>query len=289
MPSFRDAITGTASILGASALDRPEFYRSALYNEIWRPQRLKTRIEAIIRRHDGAPLGSLVLYRGPGDKKFTAAEEHLLERIAPYVARGLTAGASARDDGTIAGAPSSLAFVCLGDDGQLTHLSEDAHRLLLLAHGEVTPDRASQRPSVASFPALVTVWRQWRMQGQTSDGSTVQVRNAWGQFLFAGCGLRAAEAHGGLRLHVTIQHFELETVALRRAVSTFDMTPVQQEVCLLMHAGHSQTAISELLKVSSSTIVDHVRKIYTKLDVHSANEFVATINRRASLSSCRPR
>ena len=49
MPSFREAVTGRAVVHSAEALDRPEFFRSALYNEIWRPQRLRTRTEAVVR------------------------------------------------------------------------------------------------------------------------------------------------------------------------------------------------------------------------------------------------
>ncbi|MBQ0942284.1 helix-turn-helix transcriptional regulator [Ideonella sp. 4Y16] len=280
MPAFRDTITGKASVQSAEQLDQPAFYESALYNEIWRPQRLKTRIETIVRAGNGTPLGSLVLYRGPGDRRFTQADERLLERIAPYVARGLTATTSKSAPAPFTPSPSGLAFVCLGTHGQVTQLSANAHRLLLLAHGDVTPERAAAAPTAESFPVLATLCRQWLSQRDAFQSCSLQVQNAWGQFVFDGCGLRGAQADAGAQLHVTISHREPNIVAARRAVASFELTPAQQEVCLLLHAGHSQTEAADQLGVSTATVVDHVRKIYAKLDVHSVIELVNLINTR---------
>ena len=280
MPSFKDTITGKASVVTAAQLDRPAFYESALYNEIWRPQRFKTRIETIVRKPDGSPLGSLVLYRGPGDRKFTSAEEQLLGQIAPYMARGLMARPVGLEHAPLAAVPSTQAYVCLGAEGQMTLLSANAHRLLLLAHGDVTPDLAAQPPTVESFPVLATLWRQWKSQGDAFRDCSLQVKNQWGQCVFEGCGLKASESPDGVRMHVAVSHRELDMVATRRAMASFELTHTQREVCLLLHAGFSQTRVGEHLGVSTATVVDHVRKIYSKLDVHSVLELVNLINAR---------
>lgn len=81
-------------------------------------------------------------------------------------------------------------------------------------------------------------------------------------------------------MHIAISHRELDMVATRRAMASFELTHTQREVCLLLHAGFSQTRVGEHLGVSTATVVDHVRKIYTKLDVHSAIELVNLINSR---------
>ncbi|MBQ0960779.1 helix-turn-helix transcriptional regulator [Ideonella sp. 4Y11] len=284
MPAFRDTITGRASVKTAEQLDQPAFYESALYNEIWRPQRLKTRIETIVRTSSGTPLGSLVLYRGPGDRRFTAADERLLERIAPYIARGLSAPTPTVGAPAYIASPAGLAFVCLGTQGQVTQLSANAHRLLLLAHGDVTPERAAAAPAAESFPVLATLCRQWLAQRDAFQTCSLQVQNAWGQFVFDGCGLKGTQPDGGAQLHVTISHREPNIVAARRAVASFDLTHAQQEVCLLLHAGRTQTEAAEQLGVSVATVVDHVRKIYAKLDVHSVIELVGLINARQSRS-----
>jgi DNA-binding CsgD family transcriptional regulator len=280
MPSFKDTVTGKASVMGAAQLDNPEFYRSALYNEIWRPQRLRTRIETIVRRPDGSPLGSLVLYRGPGDLKFTATEERLLQQVAPYVARGLIADTASQCDGRFASSPTTRAFVCLDSDGQVTQLSADAHRLLLLAQGDLTPDSASKAPSLVGCPVLSTLWRQWHGQRDAFRDISMQVKNAWGLFVFQGCSLRAPTSQRGICLHISVSHLEFDFVAARRAVDSFELTPAQKEVCLLIQAGISQTAIAARLRVAPATVIDHVRKIYAKLDVHSTLELVNLINDR---------
>jgi DNA-binding NarL/FixJ family response regulator len=71
-------------------------------------------------------------------------------------------------------------------------------------------------------------------------------------------------------------------------VASFDLTHAQQEVCLLLHAGRTQTEAAEQLGVSVATVVDHVRKIYAKLDVHSVIELVGLINARQGGSVGRP-
>jgi hypothetical protein len=68
MPAF-DSLTRTpAGVRSAAELDHPGFFASALYNEIWRPQGLKYRVEAVLRGSRGQLIGSLVLYRGPGQR-----------------------------------------------------------------------------------------------------------------------------------------------------------------------------------------------------------------------------
>src|SRR5262245_25007196 len=87
MGSFREAVTGPVTVRSAAELSNDSFYRSALYNEIWRPQRLHTRLEAIVKGTSGSPLGSLVLYREKGDPAFSTEDEQLLGQLVPYIAR----------------------------------------------------------------------------------------------------------------------------------------------------------------------------------------------------------
>lgn len=56
------------------------FFGSVLCNEIWRPQGFHTRLEAAVRGRQGRLIGSLVLYRGPGDPRFTRDDERRLAR-----------------------------------------------------------------------------------------------------------------------------------------------------------------------------------------------------------------
>lgn len=231
-----------------------------------------------MRADDGAPLGSLVLYRSPGGRRFSAADEHLLARLLPYVARGLQGGAAPAEaaDG-FRPSPTAPAFVCLAPDGTITQLSAEAPRLLLQAHGEITPEGAMRRPRLADYPALLTLWRQW--QGPLEQAGRLELHNGWGCFRFEGC-LLQAPGGGAAQLHISLHHHEPAALSLHRVLAGLALSSSQREVCRLLHAGLSQVEIARQLQVSPSTVIDHVRKIHTKLDVHSSGELVALLNRR---------
>ena len=281
MPMFRDAVMGRAVIHSAKELDRPEFFRSALYNEIWRPQRLHTRIEAVVRNVRQQPLGSLVLYRGPGERKFTQEDEVLLERIVPYVARGLEGAARDEQSSTeYVGHSGRRAAIILGKDGVLERLSPDALKLLLMSHGGITPDAASRSPSRHDFATLTAVWHLTQ-SSQGIDGQDVKltVENASGRFLYQACALRPLDRDASPSLHVTLQHFEPQLVAIRRALDSLSLTAAQKEICVHLRRGCSHAEIANIVGTRESTVVDHVKKIYSRLDVHSVHELSSLLHR----------
>lgn len=282
MPSFREAIAGRAIVRSARELERPEFFRSALYNEIWRPQRLHTRIEAVVRGVRDQPLGSLVLYRGPGERSFSAADEALLERIVPYVARGLQVGAAGSSELGYSSRRGLRAVVCLDEQGTLMQLSSDALKLLLMVHGGITPMSASHGLRRDDYSVLSTIWQQHERAGRRQE-IALTIDNAWGRFAFESCWLGGLGPGGRALLHVTIDHHERLEVSLRRAVDSLSLTPAQKEVCLLLRGGHAQDEVARVLGISATTVADHVKKIYARLDVHSVGELVQLIHRQADL------
>lgn len=281
MPAFRDAVTGRAVIRSAAELDNPRFYRSALYNEIWRPQGLHSRIEAIVRNARGEPLGSLVLYRERGDPPFSAAEERLLAAQLPYVARALEAPVALHCDFVARG--GRRGFVHLAGDGRLSHLSHEAHKLLLLAHGGITPESAGRQPDGADFPTLRLLAEQIRANaGASRRQVSLVVENAWGSFAFEAEPLEAIASGESPLVHVSIQQREPRPIAWRRALDRLSLTIAQKEVCALLKAGYTQPQIATALAVAPTTVADHVKKIYTKLDVHSVRDLCARLDEVAS-------
>ncbi len=277
MGGFREAVLGRATVRSARELDRPEFYRSALYNEIWRPQRLHTRVEAIVRGTAGRPLGSLVLYREKGEDAFTAAEERLLADLVPYVARGLECESVAGTE--FVARRERRAVLSLTRDGALMHLSEDAQKMLLLSHGGITPESAGRAPRSADFPTLAMLADQIRSHRDASRRQVVlTVDNAWGRFVFEAQPLAAAAEGLAPAIHVSIQHQEPRAVAWRRALGGLDLSIAQTEVCALLRAGYTRQAIAATLGIAPSTVADHMKKIYDRLDVHSARELCARVD-----------
>lgn len=277
MPAFRDSVTGRATVRSAAELDHPRFFRSALYNEIWRPQGLHARLEAIVRDARGRPLGSLVLYRGKGDPAFTPKEERLLADMVPYIARGL------ESEGTMAldfvPRRERRAVLSLAADGSLTHLSDDAHKMLLLSHGGITPSSAGRAPAGGDFPTLGMLADQIRSHERASRHQVaLTVDNAWGRFVYEAQPLAPARPGAAAAIHVSIQHQEPRLVAWRRALGGLHLSIAQTEVCALMRAGYTQHQIAAALSIAPSTVADHVKKIYTRLDVHSVRELCARVD-----------
>ena len=104
------------------------------------------------------------------------------------------------------------------------------------------------------------------------------VDNAWGRFVYEAQPLAPAGPRSAPAIHVTIQHQEPRVVAWRRALGGLHLSIAQTEVCALLRAGYSQPQIAAALSIAPSTVADHVKKIYARLDVHSARELCARID-----------
>jgi DNA-binding CsgD family transcriptional regulator len=271
MPKYVDVIRSDAPVRSAEELNHREFFESALYHEIWRPQRLHFRLEAIVRGGDGAPLGSLVLYREQGDRIFTRADEQMLQRLLPYLAHGLQHQrerplAYADDD-------RRTVLVNLDAAGRIVHLSRHAHKVLLLAHGDISPAAAGRDPVSDSFPTLHLLHRQLSRPDERSEAPcSLTLTNAWGQFEFRAERLEAIGGTDAALIGITIEHHVPREVRELESLEAQPLSVVQKKVCALLLQGLSQPRIAERLGVSIHTVVDHIRKIYIKLDVHSADE-----------------
>lgn len=286
MPQFRQSINGRAVIRSAQELDRPEFFRSALYNEIWRPQGLHTRVEAIVRNARGKVLGSLVLYRAAGDRHFTREEEALVEQAAGYLARGIEAGSNAEPAEIAATTPRKRATLNLGPQGELLHMSQDALKLLMLSHGGVTPDSVSRQPVRQDFATLNLLWEHHlRGRSLSREGLSLTIDNAWGRFEFESEVLASLNAGQPPLIQVGIRHYEPTVVSLRRALDRLPLSNTQRDVCAMLQRGDSQAEIAAELSIATSTVADHVRKIYTKLDVHSVHELGVRIRQAGTGSA----
>jgi DNA-binding CsgD family transcriptional regulator len=270
MPAF-ERVRERSVLRSASELDNADFFRSALYNEIWKPQGLYYRVEVVIHGSRCQPLGSLVLYRAPGDTIFGKDEEALLGALVPYIARALEREVALPLD--FARRHGHRALLSMSNEGDLQYISQDAHRMLLLAHGGITPDAAGRVPRRETSPTLgILVEQIRRSQGQSFHRASVTIENVWGRFVFEAERLVPLDPTAPSAIHVTIQHDEPRAVAQRRVLGALPLSVTQREVCALLHAGYTHAAIGTLLLVTPSTVADHIKKIYTKLDVHSVHE-----------------
>ncbi len=264
-----------AGVCGTEDLDSAGFYRSALYHEIWKPQGFHTRLEAVVRGRRGQLLGSLVLYRGPQDAAFTTADRQHLARALPLLAQALegSAGRAAADaDEPHVPAPDPPETLLLTLDGLACHASAGAMRLLLMADGGASRDSLSRPLQVLGGPLVSAVLA--RLRQAPAAAVVISHGNAAGRFVASGRLLQsvAGAAAAGLQaplVQLSLQRHEPQRVALERALRSLPITPGQMAVCRALYQGQPQARIGQALGVAPSTVVDHVRKAYRALDLHS--------------------
>lgn len=275
MPVFASLMRSPAGVRAAAPLMTHEFFNSALYHEVWKPQQLHSRIEGVVRGVRGQLLGSLVLYRGPTDPAFQPDDEQALAALLPSVARGLEWLRPASNDERFRPAPEGAETLLLRPDGELLHASAGALRLLLLADDGLSPAAFAQLQQRLPgqlrrlFGRLLEALRE-RPQPALSARSMTLV-NAHGCFTVEAS--RLEPLHGAAAeglLQISLRRMEPEVVALHRALRHLPLSPTQLRVCAGLYRGCPMATLGRELGVAASTVTDHVRKAYRALDVRDA-------------------
>ena len=286
MPRFETLHGLPTGVRGADDLAHAGFYRSALYNEIWRPQGFHTRLEAVLRDRDGRLIGSLVLYRQPGDTSFTRADEQRLASLLPPLAAALAATGPAVADDRHVNAPDAPETLLLTLQGDVCHTSPGAHRLLLMAEGGASRASLSKPLDLLAgrlIPMLLARLRERALAGPAQSVApppSITHETAAGQFVASGLLLRPVQRGAAPLAQITLRRLEHHRVALERALRHLPLTPGQIEVCRALYHGGSHSGIGQQLGVAPATVVDHVRKVYQALDLRSAMELRAVLDAR---------
>ncbi|MDR7269379.1 DNA-binding CsgD family transcriptional regulator [Pelomonas saccharophila] len=266
MPSFAQALASGAVLNSAAQLDTGRFLGSALYAEIWRPQGFRYRVELIVRSREGRPLGSLVLYRGPGEPCFTAAEEARLLPLLPYLAQALSRDTLPRcAPERWQPAPEAAEVLLLDEAGRLGHASAGARRLLLQAGPGPGP-----QPAQPSTEALLA-----GLHAAAQGGPVTQwVDSPWGRFELNAQRLDAVDPATPCWTQVQLRRLEPSELADERRLQGFELSSGQATVARLLMQGLAQAQVAQRLGVAPSTVVDHTRKLYQRLGVRSARELL---------------
>ncbi|WP_232484302.1 helix-turn-helix transcriptional regulator [Burkholderia ubonensis] len=144
-------------------------------------------------------------------------------------------------------------------------------RMLALATGEPLAFYRDDRVPDWLAPLLTNVSRIWR--GTPAPPAALERRTTAGRFRFKA--YRFADA-GAMRrefaIVIYIEHFPPLELEIERLGFRLGLTERQRELCTQLVLGRSHSEIARCLALRDSTVVDHVRKIYRKLDVHNHDE-----------------
>lgn len=298
MPAFASLSQAPAGVRPASELDHAKFFASDLYNEVWRPQGMHTRIEGVVRSRDGRLLGSLVLYRGPHDPRFSAADERTLEALLPMVAYALT------HCPTVSPTPSRLSLHVPGREptetllldplGRVLHASPGAPRLLMLADQGLSREALARSLDDRVTHLLGRLIEQLRRRVAIGAATPLEpspslsMFNPYGRFDAQASLLwphSVATGNERALLQIVLRRLEPRDVAVRRVLRELPISAGQASVGASLYAGKAQTDIAREMEVATSTVVDHVRKLYRILDVACVAELRDLVDTRMSVAA----
>lgn len=258
------------------------FYATGFYNIIWRSFGVHQAIQAIIREGSKPAQGALVLYRSAIDPAFSSEEKRRLADLIPYVAHALSRPRSAAD--MELEPTDERGLVVLDRKGRIQFCCAAGHRLLALVgypkidHAIETRDEAgiAAREILARLTArLLAIF-----SGRPVAPAVEHIATPWGRIVFRAYWLDAAEDGGNGCIGVTIERHEPRLLQMWRRTAGLQLSPMQEEVCLLLVQGKSRAEIAQRLHIGESTVIDHVRKLYAKLGVGSRDEMFALLERR---------
>lgn len=217
----------------------------------------------------GRSWGAFAMFRE--DAPFSADEVAFMATLSPYLARGVRVGLLAGAAESAYGArPQGPGVVIVGRDGEVLQMSVGAQAWIdELVTGE------HSGAAIGAVSALVGAARRYAA-GETATPPRSRLRARNGMWLV----LNATPLTGpdGLTDQVVVTIEEArppEIVPL--VVAAFDLTARERDVTQLVLQGVDTKEIAAALHLSTYTVQDHLKAVFTKADVRSRRELVSRV------------
>lgn len=239
---------------------------SARYRDIFKPLGLGDELRAALRI-DGECWGYMCLHR-EGPNGFSAAEARFVARIAPHLAGGFRlATLMAAADAVHDAAPG---IVLLDEDGTLSATNPAAERWF---------DELGAGPRRDEVPleVLAVAARLHGDEGTEHRSPRLRVRTHTGRWAV----LHASWLGDPTARQVAVI-VEAATAAdvLPVLLSAYGVTQQERRVTGFVCQGLATAEIATRLYVTTNTVQDHLKSIFTKTGVRSRRELVALLQRQ---------
>jgi DNA-binding CsgD family transcriptional regulator len=249
---------------------------SAMYNELYRPLQIRHSLESTA--FDGRrSWGSFTLKRMPGGRPFSERDVADVRPLTRHIAHAM-----ARPNVTFLNhSDQSRSSVIVADaSGKIILQNGSGGRILALASGETNTYLRRSHLPVWLMPS-VTCFN--RIQRGCEAAPPMQERyNAAGRFTFKAYRF---DDPGALTDRATIaiyaEHFPPLALQIETLGFQLGLSERQRQLCTWLMLERSHIEIAQLMGIRESTVVDHVRKVYRKLDVHGHDQ-LRTAFREAS-------
>jgi DNA-binding CsgD family transcriptional regulator len=261
--TFADLARRDVPVARLSELPYGTVMASRRLNDLYRPMGVAHDLRVAFVS-GGVCWGMAGLMRGPDGPDFSAAEADFLASVAPLIGAALRTAARCRVAGPGAGLGGPVVIV-LGPDGQ-SRAATPAAREWMAAVQERRPDWLG----IALRGLVITLSRS------ASGTAQSRIRDATGTWVL----LRAAPLmdldSSDERVLITVEPVpgdELTNLML----SAYALTPREREVCVEVLSGGSTAQIADRLHLSSYTVQDHLKSIFTKVGVRTRGELVGRL------------
>jgi DNA-binding CsgD family transcriptional regulator len=241
---------------------------SQRYRDIFAPLGLQDELRAVLRVR-GACWGFVCLHREAAGATFSPEEARFVQRLAPHLAEGIRMGLL-RQACELEGAADGPGLVLLAGDGSPTGMNQAAARWL-----EELGGRATGSDLPIEIAALATRLRHLDPAQPVLPRLRVRLRSGRWAVLHASW----MNADGNDAVAVIIEAAAPAEVA-PMIMTAYGLSDRERTITGLICQGLPTRLIAGRLHLTTDTVQDHLKSVFTKTGVHSRGQLVATILQR---------
>lgn len=246
------------------------FYKTDMYNLInkrfdmhhvlWAPMELDATYTAVV-----------ALYRTQNQKPFDEQDQARLMYLRPYIIHAY----QATNGIDFEPSPNGESGVLIMDtQGKLLYQSPEAKRILHQARYPRLLIESRGQDRLLMRLAELSRNLQNIFLGCDAPPPSFSHAGPNGQFTFRAYWLAGCQNGPEGLVGITVEHRQPLTLKILQAMRETPLSPAQKEVTLLLAQGLAFERICERLHIKQTTLKDHIRKIYLKLDIHQREELL---------------
>lgn len=245
---------------------------SARFREVIAPLGLGDELRVALRS-GGRCWGVLCLHRESGPFGFADRELDLLRLLGPHLGEGLRRGValySVAPDTSIGIGPG---IVILGSDLSVVSINAQAEYWLASFEAADWPRQSEMSLSILSAAAHAAR----RGEKHNCQPPASRIRRAHGGWVSVHASVLNGAESGRIAVILDAANSsQLSSLVL----AAHGLTPAQNRVAALVIQGRSTGSIVEELKISSSTVQEHLRAVFDKFGIGCRRELVEAVSGR---------
>jgi DNA-binding CsgD family transcriptional regulator len=254
------------------------FLSSLEFELLWRPMHARHGLEHTVVQ-DGRGWGSFVFGRARDSPAFDARAEAALAPVSAFVAHAVRAPIGAHRIG--AEAIESGIVVCDRTSHILWHSALGVHLMQ-----QATPQPKPFTVPDKTIPDWLRPLIARLLRGcarEISAPPVMQRRTHWGEFTLRAYPLldHDPELRSATCFAIHIERREPMVLQVSRGAHRLGLTRRQADICAHLAAGTSYPDIAQRIGIRPTSVIDQMRKMYTRLDVHDRPSLLRTLSTAA--------